>query len=245
MCKRRVKMKSNIISTVIMTFLYLVVYPMICSFFADFKKVSTIINLAVMALMIVFSLVRIHDVKDFKGYGVCAGDNAGKMKLILPLFILPIMNVPSLFMGANVTPMVTASAIYVGIMEELIFRGCVYKLVDDKWGEHKAIVFSSIAFGLIHLINLSGSGKYIVYLTILQVFYACAIGFAFAVVRARTGSILFPVIVHALVDIIGMADENKKFDVIFDSCACVVLIAFGTVYYVKYRKETGRIETAA
>lgn len=79
----------------------------------------------------------------------------------------------------------------VGVTEELLFRGLVYRALEDWRGLRAAIWGSSLAFGLFHLpsqgwLGLLGTGL---------------IGLVFAVIRWRAGGIAGLIIVHGLIDL--------------------------------------------
>jgi membrane protease YdiL (CAAX protease family) len=77
----------------------------------------------------------------------------------------------------------------VGIGQELLFRGLIYRAFEDWRGTGWAIWGSSICFGFWHL----GGGPLIIIATALY-------GLIFALLRWRTGSILGAILVHGLVD---------------------------------------------
>jgi membrane protease YdiL (CAAX protease family) len=81
----------------------------------------------------------------------------------------------------------------VGIGQELLFRGLIYRAFEDWRGTRWAIWGSSICFGLWHL----GGGPLLILAT------ACY-GLVFALLRWRTGSILGAVLVHGLMDFAGV-----------------------------------------
>lgn len=75
------------------------------------------------------------------------------------------------------------------IFEELIFR----KLMIDRlsvYGDKMAIIFSSVAFGLMH-------GN------LYQFFYAALLGALFGYVYTRTGNIKYTMIMHMIVNFLG------------------------------------------
>lgn len=76
------------------------------------------------------------------------------------------------------------------IVEELIFR----KLLLNKlrrYGDIPAILITSIAFGLFHM-------------NIAQMFYATALGIIFAYVAIRTNSIRYNILLHILINSMGV-----------------------------------------
>ena len=79
----------------------------------------------------------------------------------------------------------------VGLVEELLFRGLVYRLLEDRLGLRWAIWGSSFGFGLWHIF---GQGL----LVGLGTFF---LGLLFALIRWRAGGILGLIIAHGLIDI--------------------------------------------
>jgi membrane protease YdiL (CAAX protease family) len=76
------------------------------------------------------------------------------------------------------------------IVEELIFR----KLLLNKlrrYGDIPAILISAIAFGLFHM-------------NVAQMFYATALGIIFAYVAIRTNTIRYSILLHILINSIGV-----------------------------------------
>jgi membrane protease YdiL (CAAX protease family) len=79
----------------------------------------------------------------------------------------------------------------VGLVEELLFRGLIYRLLEDWRGVRWAIWGSSIGFLLWHIF---GQGP-------LMGMTALFIGLIFAVIRWRAGSILGLILIHGLYDL--------------------------------------------
>jgi len=82
------------------------------------------------------------------------------------------------------------------IFEELAFRGIVLTVFLSVYSERKSIIFSSIGFGLIHLLNLL-FGRDVVWV-IGQVIWAFMMGLFYGYVFVRTHSLLPAMIVHYL-----------------------------------------------
>lgn len=122
----------------------------------------------------------------------------------VPLFpVLPAL--PAALSALPRTPvadlvLLVALAALVGFVEEVTFRGLLLRWLVPR-GLWRAAIVSSVAFGLMHLVNLLVGGDSGA--TLVQVGYATSLGFAFAAVTLRTG-VLWPlVIIHALVDAAG------------------------------------------
>jgi membrane protease YdiL (CAAX protease family) len=91
----------------------------------------------------------------------------------------------------------------VGLVEELLFRGLVYRLLEDWRGAHWAIWGSSAGFMLWHIF---GQGLLVGFATLL-------IGLLFALIRWRAGGIVGLIVLHALWDLEGtllLSDSNAE-----------------------------------
>ena len=134
-------------------------------------------------------------------YGLCKPQlPAAKMLYYIPLWLLLTAN---LWYGVamNMTPLETVLYILamfcVGFLEELIFRGLLFRAMA-KDGVKSAIIVSSVTFGIGHIVNLiNGSGAELLP-NLLQVLYAVAIGFAFVMIYWKTKSLLPCIIVHSV-----------------------------------------------
>ena len=88
----------------------------------------------------------------------------------------------------------------VGFVEELTVRGFLFRAMARD-GMRLAIIVSSVAFGLGHLLNLvNGSGATLVE-NMLQVTGAIAIGFLFVILFYRGGSLWPCILTHAAINI--------------------------------------------
>jgi membrane protease YdiL (CAAX protease family) len=82
------------------------------------------------------------------------------------------------------------------IFEEVAFRGIVLTVFLNKYSERKSIIFSSLGFGFIHMLNLA-VGRELVWV-LGQVVWAFAIGLFYGYVFVRTKSLLPSMLVHYL-----------------------------------------------
>lgn len=81
----------------------------------------------------------------------------------------------------------------VGLVEELLFRGLVYRALYEWRGTRLAILGSSLAFGLFH----------VGWMGVLGALGVSLIGAIFGVIRWRSRGIVGLIVVHGLLDIIG------------------------------------------
>ena len=134
-------------------------------------------------------------------YGLCKPQIfSAKMLFYFPLFVLLTAN---LWYGVvlNESPpevlLYILSMLCVGFLEEMIFRGFLFKAMAEN-GVKSAIVVSSITFGIGHVVNLfNGSGAELL-TNIIQMIYAVAVGFAFVMIYYKTKSLLPCIITHGV-----------------------------------------------
>ncbi len=83
-----------------------------------------------------------------------------------------------------------------GFIEEMIFRGFLFRFLLKKDPAPVAITISAVTFGIGHIVNLFTGQTSLE--TVIQVFYAIAWGFIFTVVFYKSGSLLICIIAHSL-----------------------------------------------
>lgn len=92
------------------------------------------------------------------------------------------------------------SGLVIGVFEELLFRGVIFELLTKIFKKNapiKAIIGSSLIFGLTHAINYLDSPFWD---TTNQIVYAIGIGMLFATIYYVTGNLLVPILLHSLID---------------------------------------------
>ncbi len=87
------------------------------------------------------------------------------------------------------------SMLLVGFLEEVIFRGLLFRAMEE-WDVRKAFVISSLTFGFGHIVNLLNGAALVP--TLLQIFYAAAIGFLFTLIVYKSGSLWPCILTHGI-----------------------------------------------
>ena len=192
--------KNQIMFAVAWIIAYVVLASMGDNISADLgiDKVVTLPILIAMSAILYF-FVRKNGLME--KYGLCKPKlSAAKMLYYIPLLVLLTAN---LWYGIalNQSPLETVLYILamfcVGFLEELIFRGLLFRAMARD-GMKAAIIVSSVTFGIGHIVNLiNGSGAELLP-NLLQVMYAMAVGFAFVMICCRTGSLVPCIIVHSV-----------------------------------------------
>lgn len=130
-------------------------------------------------------------------YGFCKPVYpAAKFLFYLPLAVIATC---SLWFGVRLnvsvleTVLFVISMLCVGFLEELIFRGFLFRAME-KDNVTQAIIVSSLTFGIGHIVNLfNASGKALI-ATIHQIIFAAAMGFLLVMIFYR-GRSLWPCII--------------------------------------------------
>ena len=140
-----------------------------------------------------------------KGLGEKYGLTKGKIDIVRYLFFIPLILMVSVnFWGGvalNFSPLETVlfviSMLGVGFMEEIIFRGFLFKaLLKDNL--KMAIIISSVTFGIGHVINLINGADLVP--TLLQICYAIAGGFMFTIIFYKSGTLIPCIVAHSLIN---------------------------------------------
>ena len=125
-----------------------------------------------------------------------------------------------------VVPGIVWLTLAVGLNEELFYRGTVFKVMR-RYGTCRAIAYSALIFGVLHLANL-GNGSSAGYL-VLQVVFSALFGFVTAELVAVTGSLWPGVAFHAAYDTVAYlgGDSSSTTAVVSLAVQVVLLGAYG------------------
>ncbi|MBQ8149951.1 MAG: CPBP family intramembrane metalloprotease [Clostridia bacterium] len=134
-------------------------------------------------------------------YGLCRVQGGMKSYLyFLPLILLSTCNLwnglamPESLLKALPAAVTMAVA---GLLEELIFRGLLFKAMY-KDSRKAAVIVGSLTFGMGHIVNLLNGAPLLE--TLLQIAYATAIGYLFIVIFLKSGSIVPCIIAHCFIN---------------------------------------------
>jgi len=125
------------------------------------------------------------------------------------------------------------SMLLIGYVEEVIFRGFLFKALIPKDGIKLAIIISSVTFGIGHIINLFAGQASLE--TVVQVFFAIAWGFIFTFVFYKCGSLFPGIIAHSMVDAFSkFRNESNSYmtDWIYMGTTILIAIVYG-IYLAK------------
>ena len=165
----------------------------------------------VLQTVMLFAFIRKNNLQ--KRYGLCKSPvPACRFLCYVPLLILASGNLWN-GVAVNYTPVETVCRIVcmfcVGFLEEVIFRGLLFKAIA-KDNIKSAVVISSVTFGIGHIINLfNGSGMDLVD-NLCQIVFAIAVGFLLVTIFYRGGSLLPCIIVHSAINTLGTFSNDAN-----------------------------------
>ena len=138
-------------------------------------------------------------------FGLCRPvGGAGRYLYYLPLVVIASVNLwcgVTQKLSAGITALYAFRMLCVGFLEELIFRGFLYKALCRE-GETKAAIISALTFGIGHIVNLLNGAAFVP--TLLQIVYAVAIGFLFVVLFRRSGSLVPCILTHGVLNALSV-----------------------------------------
>ncbi|WP_306054298.1 CPBP family intramembrane glutamic endopeptidase [Natronococcus wangiae] len=119
--------------------------------------------------------------------------------------------------GLRILSTILLSAILLGLLaaitEELVFRGYALSLIRYRWGWPKAIVLTSMLFGLLHNAKVEGTVASELYILI-----AASAGLLYALVTYYTRDVWNAVVLHAVwntafhADVLSIRPATKRAD---------------------------------
>ncbi len=214
--------------------LLIVIYILTNSFcmqnFGEMDYRSVIVN-STLSLAVILFIVK-NNLGEY--YGLTKFPKFKEFLYFIPLLILMSIN---LWGGVHIKNTSSEIIFYilfmicVGFLEEIIFRGFLFKMMA-KDNVKTAIIVSSLTFGIGHIINLFNGAALTP--TLIQVCYAVAGGYLFVIIFQKGKSLWPCIIAHATINassIFGI--EN----IISTYIAPVFLILISVSYAVYLNKK--------
>jgi len=203
---RRVFEKYESLFCILLVIFYLIINSYCIQNFGLIDYRSTIIN----TVFSVFLIVLMIALGRVKYYGITKIKNSKKYLFFIPLIFIPTVN---LWNGININNSAKEIIFYiltminVGFIEEIVFRGFLFKMMA-KDNVKSAIIVSAITFGIGHIINLLNGAELLP--TIMQICYAFSIGYLFVIIFYKSKSLIPCIITHSLINSLSVFNENSK-----------------------------------
>ena len=188
--------KHETLFCILLIIIYIVVNTICVQNFGYTSSIGFIVNTILSVCLIGIVLL----LKKSTYYGFTKVQNLKKYLYFIPLAIIVTVN---LWNGFNINNSVCEivfhilTMINIGFIEELIFRGFLFRMMA-KNSIKSAIIVSTLTFGIGHIINLLNGAELIP--TLLQICYATAIGYLFVIIFHKSKSLIPCIITHCLVN---------------------------------------------
>ena len=225
-------------NSILFTIIFIISYCLLMSIGDNLSLSIGIEKIITLPIGIILSFILLNFLKKNKlltEYGLKKSSTPPSIMLYyIPLLILisaNLWNGITLNFEIHETIFYILSMICVGFLEEIIFRGLLFKEMS-KDNINVAIVISSLTFGIGHIINLINGSNTELIPNLLQVVYATGAGFMFTMIYLKTDSLLICIITHSLFNSLSAfsVDVNKINSKIITS----ILITLISIFYALY-----------
>ena len=122
----------------------------------------------------------------------------------------------------------------IGFLEEIIFRGFLFKMMA-KDNVKSAIIVSSVTFGIGHAVNLLNGADLIPMLT--QMCYAITLGYLFVTIFYKSKSLVPCIITHILINSLSIFNVAKEGSIYRTFILLMVVPLVYAIYINKTVKE--------
>ena len=188
----------------------IVIYVTVNSYLMQNFGYTSIQSVIVNTIMSIFIIALIIGVKRVKFYGINKVKNPKKFLYFIPLIIISLFNLRNGIHINNSSSEIIfhiLTMINIGFLEEMIFRGFLFKMMEkDK--VKSAIIVSSITFGIGHIVNLLNGADFIP--SLLQVCYAVAIGYMLVMVFYKSKSLIPCIIFHGVFNSLSIFSTGES-----------------------------------
>ena len=123
----------------------------------------------------------------------------------------------------------------VGILEELIFRGLLFRAME-KDNRKAAVLVSSLTFGIGHIVNLLNGAP--VLDTLLQIIYAVSIGLLFTILFLKTGSLIPCIITHSTVNALSAIAGPRSSALDLVAALVLTIVPLLYTFWILKKQET-------
>lgn len=137
-----------------------------------------------------------------------------RYRLVQAWFFIPLVLVclyklvfsPALRFSATESVLFVISMLCVGFLEELIFRGFLFRAIE-KENLTRAIIISSVTFGIGHIVNLINGQNLLE--TIGQIIFAVFVGFALVILFHKGKSLVPCIVFHGVFNALSIIANDE------------------------------------
>lgn len=128
---------------------------------------------------------------------------------------------------------------FTAINEEIVFRGVLFPLFKKRYSTFLSMLYSSLIFGAIHLLNISSIAS--IPYVLIQVLYCFGLGMLLSFLFAHTENILIPIFFHFLFNVINDTWVSNHFDISWDLTFFLINVGLALIFalygYILLKKD--------
>lgn len=235
-------------SEVTFAVLWIAAYVILTSIADELSAAAGVVKSVTAALHIVMSLILFHWIRAnqlSRKYGLCRSEvPARRFLYYLPLIIIvvtPFLNGVGMKYSLPETILYFVSMCCVGFLEEVIFRGLLFRAME-KDNLKSAVIVSSLTFGIGHIVNLfNGSGRDFAS-SVIQIIFAVLVGLVLVLIFHRGGSLIPCIVFHSVNNALGAFEVEGTMDpkenLLINILLIIVVLGGYALYLVFGMKKT-------
>ncbi len=228
-------------SEITFAILWIAAYVVLSSLADQLSESVGTVKSASAALHIVMSLILLFWITK-NGLSVKYGFCGSKLPAKRFLFYIPLVVIASASLWNGISPrfgfpgtlFYVISMCCVGFLEEVIFRGLLFRAME-KDNLKTAIIVSAVTFGLGHIVNLfNGSGRNLTS-SVFQIVFAMMVGFVLVLIFYRGGSLIPCIVFHSINNALGAFEAegamDPKLQMLLNAVLIIVVLG-GYLFYL-------------
>ena len=224
--------KHETLISILLIIVYILSNSYCINYFGITDYRTTIVNYILVLAIIAFIIKN----KLGKYYGLTSLPNFKKFLYFIPLIILVTVN---LWAGIKINNSLEEiifyilSMIAVGFLEEIIFRGFLFKMME-KENLNMAIIVTSLTFGFGHILNLFNGAEFLP--TLIQICYATAGGYLFVIIFQKGKSLWPCIIAHAGINSLSIFSVQTSLSIYIIPIFLIIISVSYAIYINKVIK---------
>lgn len=226
---KKVFEKNEVLFSILLIIIYVVINMICVQNFGNTSLVSGIVN-SVFSILLILLIIYL---KRTSYYGLVMPNNIKSCLYFIPLVLIVSVN---LWSGININNTKEEiiyhilTMINIGFLEEIIFRGFLFKAMA-KDNVKSAIVVSSLTFGIGHVVNLLNGADLVP--TIIQIISAISIGYLFVMIFYYSNSLIPCIVAHGLINSFSIFYQENDL-LLYLTGIFLIIVPF--VYSIMIRK---------
>ena len=227
-----IRRKREFYSVILLILIYLLFVSIPFSMFIKNEMVVYILNISMRVLFIPFFFIYVKKEK-------LLSLNKPEFKLVdfkyIPFLLLTISNlIVSLISKFDMYEISSTEiiknlilSVFIAFNEELVFRVVVCKELIVTQSRFKTMLYSSIVFGLIHLLNINSLGS--IPYVLLQVVYSFGLGLLLSLIYTQSYNFIYIFMLHFLFDFLNGFLISDLYELEYNFVFFIVNISIGVI----------------